>query len=70
MKEKKKKVYETLFTERLRVETESGFCVGSIGDEPTDTESITIEEQTPGVQIGGTGEGWDNDERWNSDKWD
>lgn len=69
MKEKKKKDYEVPLIRLLQVETESGFCNASIGDVPEDTDSVIIEEQAPGVQIGGTGDGWDDSGKWNNN-WD
>ena len=57
----KKKEYEVPLTTYSEVELEQGFMNASIGDNPEDTESITIKEQTPGVAIGsGPGDGWDS----------
>lgn len=65
----KKKEYEVPLTRYLEVEMEQGFMNGSLGDDPTDTESITINEQTKGITIGGSAsDGYDSFS--NYDKWD
>lgn len=67
----KRKIYESPLTLRTEVELESEFMgKASLGDEPKDSEgTITIKEQTPGVAIGGSGDGWDNSGNWDN-KWD
>lgn len=67
----KKRVYESPLTTCVEVELESGILAGSIGDSPSDSAGINIDEQTPGVAIGNGGEGFttSGDETWN-DKWD
>lgn len=65
---KVKKSYVVPRTTCVEVELELGFMNASIGDDPKDTESVTIKEQTPGVAAGdGPGEGWDN--KWGN-SWD
>lgn len=70
MKIKEQKEYEAPQTTCLEVELEQGFMNASMGDEPEDSAgNITIQEQTPGVAIGGSGDGWDNTGKWDNN-WD
>ena len=70
----RKETYETPLFESIRVEMEEGFMKASLGDSKEDTqEGLSIQDQDPGVAIGGSGAGWnqgnDND-KWNINNWD
>lgn len=71
MKNQEQKEYEAPQTTCLEVELEQGFMSGSTepGDPIEETGGVTIGEQSPGVAIGGSGDGWDNSGTWDN-KWD
>lgn len=57
-----KKKYETPVTTRTTVELENGFMAGSVRpDDPIETGDVTIKDQTQGIAIGGSGDGWTED---------
>lgn len=67
----KRKEYESPQTLIVEVELESCFCA-SVGERPQDSEGgMTIQDQTPGRAIGGTGDGWeDSKDNGYSNNWD
>lgn len=68
MKNQEQKEYEAPQTTCLEIELEQGFMNGSIGDQPGDSAGgLSIENQTPGIAIGGGSaeDGWSNPKDYN-----
>lgn len=70
----RKETYETPYMDRVQVVMENGIMKASLGDDPTDTRNgLSIQDQDPGVAIGGSGAGWNvgNDgDKWDVNNWD